>query len=208
MFHDHLDVVWGKAVLAEGNTIIGSSLGSGLGWLDGWLGLSELLGLLHLHLAVEILELELTEDGVGVVKVENFWVANDEDEAISLLKGDPGDTGHLLHADLHESLSALLLVSIELVLAFWLVLELWHLLFIVVLGVLVLGVGDNGLWLWLWLFLLRSLLLWSLFLWFLFLWLLLLWFFLLWFFWLRLFSWSWLLSLSFLALLAFLLAHF
>ena len=110
VLHDHGDVVLGEAVFWEWLLVLVDWGGGGSNLLL-WGLLGELLGLLHLHLSVQILEFELSEDGVGVVKVEDLWVVNDEDEAISFLEGNSGDSGKLLHADLSKGLLALLLVS-------------------------------------------------------------------------------------------------
>ena len=131
MVHNHGDVVGSKTIFGEGLLVVlGSSLS--LSWslcLGNLLG--ELLGLLHLHLSVQILELELSKDCVRVIKVKDLGIVDDEDETISLLEGNSGDASELLHADLHEGLSALLLTSVELV-VFTLVLEFGHLLVVLV----------------------------------------------------------------------------
>ena len=127
MLHNHGDVVGSQAVLGQRSAIVSLDSGSGLGLLGRTL-LGELLRLLHLHLAVEILQLQLAEDSVRSVQVEHLGVVDDEDEAVTLLQGDASDTAKSLHADLGEGLAALLLVAVELVGAgTLLLLELGHL---------------------------------------------------------------------------------
>merc|ERR1711959_123445 len=115
MVHNHSNVIWRESVLIEWLLIlvVVLLLGLNLRCLSWWLLLSELLGLLLLHLLVHILELQLSEDRVRVVKVENLGVVDHEDEAVSLLEGHSGDASEGFHALLHEGLSALLLSPIE-----------------------------------------------------------------------------------------------
>lgn len=119
---DHVDVVGGESLLAEwlgvvhGGTLVLLLSGGGLGGLHV---LGEGLSLLLGESLVGVLELELSEDGVGVLvgsALEHLGVVDHEDEAVSLLEGNSGDASELLHAELDEGLSALLLASVELLL--------------------------------------------------------------------------------------------
>ena len=109
VIHDHGDVVWSKSLLWKWLTIILWGF-DGIGGFGGWSLLSEFLGLFHLHLSVQILEFELTEDSIRVIKVKDLWIINDEDESISLFKSNSGDSTESFHTNFDECFSAFLLV--------------------------------------------------------------------------------------------------
>merc|ERR1719345_121618 len=57
----------------------------------------------------------------------NLWVINDEDKSISLLQGNSGDSIKGFHSNLHQCLSAFLLISIESMSSFtFLSFKFWH----------------------------------------------------------------------------------
>jgi hypothetical protein len=123
VIHNHVDVAGGKTFLGEGSltadggSLGGLGLGSSLSLGSGELTFSELLGLSLLHAGVGVLELEFTEDGEGFTVTfgtENLGLIDDEDKTVTLAEGNAGNTVELLHADLEESLAALLFTSVEL----------------------------------------------------------------------------------------------
>ena len=80
------------------------------------LGSGHLLSGLLLETLVRVVILELTEANELVTVVtgdEDLRIVDHENEAVSLLDGDAGDTTEGLHSELSESLAALLLTSVE-----------------------------------------------------------------------------------------------
>ena len=80
------------------------------------LGSGHLLSGLLLEALVRVVILELTEANELVTVVtgdEDLRIVDHENEAVSLLDGDAGDTTEGLHSELSESLAALLLTSVE-----------------------------------------------------------------------------------------------
>ena len=74
-------------------------------------------GLSLLKALVGVVVFKFTEANELVAVVagdENLGVVDHENESVSLLNGDAGDTAESLHTELGESLAALLLASIEL----------------------------------------------------------------------------------------------
>ena len=91
--------------LSGASSTCGLSLGSG-----------HLLSGLLLETLVRVVILELTEANELVTVVtgdEDLRIVDHENEAVSLLDGDAGDTTEGLHSELSESLAALLLTSVE-----------------------------------------------------------------------------------------------
>ena len=81
------------------------------------LGSGHLLSGLLLETLVRVVILELTEANELVTVVtgdENLGVVDHENESVSLLDGDAGDSAESLHTKFGESLAALLLASVEL----------------------------------------------------------------------------------------------
>jgi hypothetical protein len=117
VFHNHVDVVGSDTILVQGSGII--SLGGGDGSGSSGTGtshslFSEFLGFSLLHARVLVLKLEFTEDGVGfaiIVRAENLGGVHEEDKTVTLAEGHTGNTGESLHADLKESLAALVLTT-------------------------------------------------------------------------------------------------
>ena len=140
MLHNHGNVLSSQTVLGEGCAIVNFLsliLGSRLGLTSGLVG--ELLGLLLLETSVAVLKLEFSENREGLSALgasENFGIVDNKDGAVSLSEGNAGDASELLHAHLEEGLSALLLTSVEVLVAS-LILKFGHLLLLVIVVVIV-----------------------------------------------------------------------
>ena len=127
MLLDHANVRRSDSLLTLSG-LVGVSLlvlldgGGGTGGTSGSSGAGSLLGSHSLGLSlshplggVVVLELAEADELVAVVaRDEHIGVVDHEDESISLLDGDAGDSGELLHSELGQGLAGLLLASVKL----------------------------------------------------------------------------------------------
>ena len=102
MVHNHVNVLSSQTILREGHTVIFNLsliLDNGLSHRSGLVG--KLLSLSLGKARVAVLIFELSEDSEGLSELgalENLGVVNDINGALSLSKGNTGDTCELLHA--------------------------------------------------------------------------------------------------------------
>ena len=130
MLHHHVDVIGSDTILRLGRLIGGSGsllrvfmsmivivlMGSSSS-MSSLVSSGHLGGLSLLKALVGVVVFKFTEANELVTVVtgdENLGVVDHENESVSLLDGDAGDSAESLHTKFGESLAALLLASVEL----------------------------------------------------------------------------------------------